>query len=104
MATPVMCSIVPSTAWTGSSPRRATSPAGRTSIASGQLRYQVLDPLSEMAVLGNAEVLLLRYQVRIGFDHGPGITRWHTHCYQLRDETWLRWGRPRSPRAKRVGS
>jgi hypothetical protein len=57
-------------------------------IASGQLRYQVFEPVSEMAVLGDAGVVVLRYRVRISFDDRPGITCWHTDCYQLRDETW----------------
>jgi len=57
-------------------------------IASGQLRYQVFEPVSEMAVLGDAGTVVLRYQVRISFDDGPGMTCWHTDCYQLRDETW----------------
>jgi hypothetical protein len=57
-------------------------------IASGQLRYQVFEPASEMAVLGDAGVVVLRYRARISFDDGPGITCWHTDCYQLRDETW----------------
>jgi hypothetical protein len=57
-------------------------------IASGQLRYRVFEPVSEMTVLGDAEIVVLRYRARISFDDGPGITCWHTDCYQLRDETW----------------
>lgn len=57
-------------------------------IASGKLRYRVFAPASEMAVLGDGEVAVLRYRVRISFDDGPGITCWHTDCYQLRDEAW----------------
>jgi Domain of unknown function (DUF4440) len=57
-------------------------------IASGQLRYKVFEPVSEMAVLGDARVVVLRYRARISFDDGPGITCWHTDCYQLRDEAW----------------
>ena len=57
-------------------------------IASGQLRYQVFEPVSEMAVLGDAAIVVLRYRARISFDDGPGITCWHTDCYRLRDETW----------------
>lgn len=57
-------------------------------IASGQLRYKVFEPVSEMAVLGDAPVVVLRYRARISFDDGPGITCWHTDCYQLRDEAW----------------
>jgi hypothetical protein len=57
-------------------------------IASGQLRYQVFEPVSEMAVLGDSGLVVLRYRAHISFDDGPGITCWHTDCYQLRDETW----------------
>jgi Domain of unknown function (DUF4440) len=57
-------------------------------IASGRLRYRVFEPVSDMAVLGDAGVVVLRYQARISFDDGPGMTCWHTDCYQLRDGTW----------------
>jgi hypothetical protein len=57
-------------------------------IASGQLRYQMFEPVSEIAVLGDGRLAVLRYQARISFDDGPGITCWHTDCYQLRDGTW----------------
>ena len=57
-------------------------------IASGHLRYQVFEPVSEMAVLGDAAIVVLRYLARISFDDGPGITCWHTDCYRLRDENW----------------
>ena len=57
-------------------------------IESGQLRYHKFEPVSEMAVLGDADVVVLRYQARISFDDGPGITCWHTDCYRLRDGTW----------------
>jgi hypothetical protein len=57
-------------------------------IASGQLRYRVFEPVSEMAVLGDGPVVVLRYRARISFDDGPGVTCWHTDCYRLGDETW----------------
>jgi len=57
-------------------------------IASGRLRYRKFEPVSEMAVLGDAQVVVLRYQARISFDDGPGITCWHTDCYRLREGTW----------------
>ncbi len=57
-------------------------------IASGQLRYQVFEPVSEMAVLGGAEVAVLRYRARISFDDGPGFTCWHTDCYRFADGIW----------------
>jgi hypothetical protein len=33
-------------------------------IASGRLRYQVFEPVSEMAVLGGAEIAVVRYRAR----------------------------------------
>ena len=57
-------------------------------IASGQLRYQVFEPVSEMAVLGDGTAAVLRYRVRISFDDGPGCTCWHTDCYRFRDGRW----------------
>jgi hypothetical protein len=57
-------------------------------IASGPLRCHKFEPVSEMAVLGDAQVVVLRYRARISFDDGPGITCWHTDCYRLRDGTW----------------
>jgi hypothetical protein len=57
-------------------------------ISAGQLRYQVFEPVSEMAVLEGADMVMLRYQARISFDDGPGIVCWHTDCYRLRDATW----------------
>jgi Domain of unknown function (DUF4440) len=57
-------------------------------IASGSLRYRAFEAVSEMAVLGGAEVAVLRYQARISFDDGPGFVCWHTDCYRLRDDSW----------------
>ena len=57
-------------------------------IASGQLRYRIFEPVSEMAVLVDERLAVLRYRVRISFDDGPGMTCWHTDCYRLRDDTW----------------
>jgi hypothetical protein len=57
-------------------------------IASGSLRYQAFEAVSEMAVLGGAEVATLRYKARISFDEGPGFTCWHTDCYRLQDVVW----------------
>jgi hypothetical protein len=57
-------------------------------IASGQLRYRVFEPVSEIAVLAGPDLAILRYQARISFDDGPGIICWHTDCYRLRDDTW----------------
>jgi Domain of unknown function (DUF4440) len=57
-------------------------------IASGSLRYKVFRPVSEIAVLGDAEVVVLRCQAQISFDDGPGMTCWHIDCYRLRDDRW----------------
>jgi hypothetical protein len=58
------------------------------SIGSGRLRYRVFEPVSDIAVLGEAPVAVLRYQARISFDDGPGFISWHTDCYRLHDGRW----------------
>ena len=60
-------------------------------IASGQLRYRVFEPVSEIAVRGSAQIVLLRYTAQITVeDHGQAdsVTCWHTDCYELRDGRW----------------
>jgi hypothetical protein len=57
-------------------------------IASGKLRYRVFEPVSEIAVLGDEAVAVLRYQARISFDDGPGFICWHTDCYRRTDDAW----------------
>jgi hypothetical protein len=57
-------------------------------IASGRLRYRVFEAVSEIAVLGDAPVAVLRYLARISFDDGPGFTCWHTDCYRLAEGRW----------------
>ena len=57
-------------------------------IASGQLRYRVFEPVSDIAVLGDGPVAVVRYQARISFDDRAGLRCWHTDCYRLRDELW----------------
>jgi hypothetical protein len=57
-------------------------------IASGELRYRVFEPVSEMAVLAGTDLAVLRYRVRISFDDGPGMICWHTDCYRRCDGTW----------------
>jgi hypothetical protein len=57
-------------------------------IASGGLRYRAFEPVSEMALLGGADLAVLRYKVRISFDDGPGIICWHTDCYRFQDAAW----------------
>ncbi len=57
-------------------------------VKSGRLPYRVFEPVSDIAVLGDAPVAVLRYRARISFADGPGFTCWHTDCYRLRDECW----------------
>jgi hypothetical protein len=57
-------------------------------ISAGELRYRTFEPVSEISVLGDAPLAVLRYQARISFDDGPGFICWHTDCYQLRDGRW----------------
>lgn len=57
-------------------------------IGSGELRYRVFEPASEIAVLGDGPVAVLRYQARISFDDRPGLLCWHTDCYRQRDGRW----------------
>jgi hypothetical protein len=57
-------------------------------IASGRLRYRAFEPVSEITVLGDAPVAVLRYRARISFDDGPGFICWHTDCYRRTDDAW----------------
>lgn len=57
-------------------------------VASGELGYRVFEPVSEITVLADADLAVLRYQARISFDDGPGFVCWHTDCYRRRGETW----------------
>ena len=57
-------------------------------VESGRLPYRVFEPVSDIVVLGDAPVAVLRYQARISFDDGPGFTCWHTDCYRLHDGRW----------------
>jgi hypothetical protein len=57
-------------------------------VESGRLPYRVFEPVSDISVLGDVPVAILRYQARISFDDGPGFTCWHTDCYRLQDERW----------------
>jgi hypothetical protein len=58
-------------------------------VASQELPYQVFEPISEIAVWGDAQIAILRYTARISMG-GPkeAITCWHTDCYELRDGRW----------------
>ena len=57
-------------------------------IASGELRYLVFEPVSEIAVLDGTDVAVVRYRARISFADEPDLTCWHTDCYRRRGETW----------------
>jgi hypothetical protein len=57
-------------------------------IASGELRYLVFEPVSEIAVLDGTDLAVLRYRARISFADEPDIICWHTDCYRLRGQTW----------------
>ncbi len=57
-------------------------------IGSGQLRYRVFEAVSDIAVLGDAPVAVLRYQARISFDDRPGMLCWHTDCYRQHEGRW----------------
>jgi Domain of unknown function (DUF4440) len=57
-------------------------------VQSGRVPYRVFEPVSDIAVLGDAPLAVLRYQARISFDEGPGFTCWHTDCYRLQDDHW----------------
>ncbi len=57
-------------------------------IASRKLNYRVFEPVSDMAVLGDAPVAVLRYRARISFDDGPGFACWHPDCYEKRNGQW----------------
>jgi hypothetical protein len=62
------------------------------SIASGQLRYHVFEPASEIIVRANSQIALLRYkaQISVQTDDGPlaSIRCWHTDSYELLDGHW----------------
>jgi Domain of unknown function (DUF4440) len=57
-------------------------------IAAGQLRYRTFEPVSDIAVLGDAPIAVVRYLARISFDEGQGMLCWHTDCYRQRDGAW----------------
>ena len=57
-------------------------------IGSGQLRYRVFEAVSDIAVLGDGPIAVLRYQARISFDDRPGILCWHTDCYRHDGGRW----------------
>ena len=60
-------------------------------IASGQLRYRIFDPVSEVLVRVYDGAAIARYRVRIDclFGGEPDSGEfWHTDAYELRDAGW----------------
>ncbi|MEU7745669.1 nuclear transport factor 2 family protein [Nonomuraea sp. NPDC049158] len=61
-------------------------------IASGHLRYQVFEAVSDIVVRSSDQLAIVRYRARIGVsaDHGDFLflTCWHTDCYELREGRW----------------
>jgi hypothetical protein len=62
------------------------------SIASGQLRYQVFEPASEIMVRASSQIALVRYKAKISVqtDNEPArsILCWHTDSYELQGGHW----------------
>jgi phage baseplate assembly protein W len=60
-------------------------------IASGQLRYQVFEPVSQVVVRASSQTAILRYQARITVQAGgptASMTCWHTDYYERLDGSW----------------
>lgn len=61
------------------------------SIASGDLRYVMFQPVSELAVLAGRDMVALRYRARIEPEFGENSDAgefWHTDPWQFRSEGW----------------
>jgi Domain of unknown function (DUF4440) len=60
-------------------------------IASGELRYQVFEPVSEIVVRAVSQAAILRYRARITVQAGGplvSMTCWHTDYYERVDGIW----------------
>jgi hypothetical protein len=61
-------------------------------VASGQLEYLVFEPISPIAALEAAGLIVLRYVARIrlkvNVDDEVEFNTWHTDAYQLREGAW----------------
>lgn len=60
-------------------------------IESGQLRYEVFEPVSEIVIRGSGQVALLRYRARITIRAGGAAVSmicWHTDYYEQREGCW----------------
>jgi hypothetical protein len=57
-------------------------------IASGEFRYELFEPVSDLACWGDGRVGLVRYVARIRVAGGTDFTCWHTDSYEVRDQRW----------------
>jgi hypothetical protein len=60
-------------------------------IASGDFRYEMFQPVSELAVMVGQDMVALRYRARIEAHFGEGSDAgvfWHTDLWQLRSGGW----------------
>jgi hypothetical protein len=60
-------------------------------IGTGQLRYLAFEPVSEIAVRGTDQALVLRYRahITVAEDNGSAdLECWHTDYYELRPAGW----------------
>jgi hypothetical protein len=60
-------------------------------IASGQLRYEVFEPISDIVVRASGQAAILRYRARITVQAGGpmvSMSCWHTDYYERLDESW----------------
>ena len=60
-------------------------------VATGELRYRVFDPTSDIAVRLFGGAAALRYRVRIEMVMGDQVDAdefWHTDIYEQRDSVW----------------
>ena len=60
-------------------------------VASGELRYRVFEPTSDIAMRLFGDAAALRYRVRIEILMGDALDAdefWHTDIYEQRDDVW----------------
>jgi hypothetical protein len=57
-------------------------------IASGDFRYEIFEPVSDLACWGDGQIGLVRYVARICRAGGTEFTAWHTDSYEFRDGRW----------------
>jgi hypothetical protein len=77
-------------------------------IASGQVRYEVFEPISDIVVRASGQAAILRYRARITVQAGGpmvSMSCWHTDYYERLDESWQAYGhRPRPSVRKLPGT